>query len=110
MPANNNSITKSIYLIIFLFLITACSSQTGPYYKLCDIYAEIIDQPVSLTIKEGRIAEAVQKEFPDFFEQNFIYIMQVDKKERYTALKSSIEQSTKKSWDCEIIQLYYETN
>lgn len=92
-----------------LLFFAACSAQTPDYTKLCNIYAGIVNQPIDLSSKEGKIMEEVQKIFPKFTGSHFVHIAQADPEQRYPFIKQIIESETNETWDCEIIRNYYAT-
>ena len=83
------------------------SQSATDYDKLCQIFKDVVQEPIDLRMKEVKILERVQKELPDFFNANFVHITKAKPDMRYQFIKQLAEQETKKPWDCETIKSYY---
>jgi len=106
-----NIIMRVLFLSTLSFLMISCQDTNhnpATYNKLCQIYKEVVSQPVDLGIKEAKIVERVQKEFPNFFNDNFYYISTADPDRRYALIKRLAEEVSKNEWKCEIMKSYYE--
>jgi hypothetical protein len=112
MGSKSNSLARAFFVLGFLFFAVACngSSKTEEitdYDKLCQIYKDVVQQPIDLSVKEMKITERVQKELPRFFKTNFVNIIKADAGQRYQFIKQLAEAETKNKWECEAIQSYY---
>ncbi|HEY9052683.1 MAG TPA: hypothetical protein VIQ03_14120 [Gammaproteobacteria bacterium] len=78
------------------------------YNKLCHIYEEIIIQKIDLGSKEMEITNAVQNNFPAFFNSTYSQILWADPDKRYSFIKQLAEGHYKKPWSCDKMKSYYE--
>ena len=109
---NITNVIRITTLLILAFAVTACDRSANAqgatdYDKLCQIYGDIVQQPMDLSMKEMKITEQVLKEFPSFFEKNFVHISKADPDQRYQFIKQLAEEETDKTWDCEVMRSYY---
>ncbi|MGD8568277.1 MAG: hypothetical protein PVJ39_09330 [Gammaproteobacteria bacterium] len=109
MSPKLNTIIQTIAFILLVVSSVSCANEPDTYAKICDIYTGIVNKPISVSEKEGLIAEGVMKSFPVFFDKEFSHIAQVDADKRYATLKQVIESISKKPWDCPIARKYYES-
>jgi len=79
---------RNRYVCLLLSLVVifsvACSAGTEKVSsQVCGIYEEV-DQYDGLPIneREGILVELVQKKLPDFFDENFQYLMKLDWKDK----------------------------
>ena len=105
-PLNRITIIQSIF--VFLLLLTSCgTSATADYDRLCDIYTAIVKQSVEYGQKEYLLAEEIENQLPDFFNKNYVHIVESARVKRYAFIKQLAEVQTNKSWECGIIKEYY---
>lgn len=109
---NITNVIRITILLILALALTGCDGTANAqgatdYGKLCQIYADIVQQPIDLSMKEMKIIERVQKEFPDFFAKDFVHISKADPDRRYQFIKEVAEEEIKKAWDCDVMRSYY---
>lgn len=103
-----------IHVVFFTCLLFVVSCNGSPasqshtdYDKLCQIYEGVVKQPIEVRMKEVKLLERVQKELPDFFNDNFVHITKAKPSMRYQFIKQLAEEETKGKWDCEVMRSYY---
>jgi hypothetical protein len=112
MGSKYNSLARAVFFLgLFLFAVACNGSpkteEITDYDKLCQIYKDVVQQPIDLSVKEMKITESVQKELPGFFNANFVNIIKADAGQRYKFIKQLAEAETKSKWECEVMQSYY---
>ncbi len=105
---NSKKIVHLSFFILILLSLVGCRGNDD-YQQLCLIYKGIVDQKIDLSTKEGMITEKISQIYPDFFNKNFIYIMEADSDKRYGYIKKIVEEETKQHWECKTIKRYYMT-
>ena len=107
----------NIKLIVFGFgilsFVVACNNSNeardnSTFNHLCQIYENIVKQPIALNMKEMKITESVQKELPDFFEKSFSRLVSADPDFRYKFIKRLADEKTDNTWECDSMRHYYE--
>lgn len=90
-----------------LFADNASKFIETDYQKLCDIYKNIVDQPLDLTSKEMNLTDNVKNKLPKLFNDLFIHIIRTNADSRYQLIKQYAKQQNDIIWECEIARLYY---
>jgi len=110
-----NKITH-IYLlriIIINILFTSCLYADTTkvlnidYIRLCNIYDEVVNQPVDLTTKEMHLTEDVYNKLPHLFNHLFKHVIRSNADKRYDLIKQYAKQQNNYIWKCESARLYY---
>lgn len=107
--------TKLYNFSFWLFLsLLYCSSISAEkltssvnYDELCKIYSDITSKDLDLSIKEMKITDRIQSEFPDYFQSTFTHIMRARADQRYPFIKQMAEQQLNIDWSCEPMYRYY---
>lgn len=104
---------KTLILISVFVTLVACDNliaeqETDKYKNLCEIYKGIVQQPIDESMKEMKISEAIQKQLPAFYKNNYAQISTADFDRRYSLLKKIAKIDGSDSWECNEIKTYYE--
>jgi len=112
MKIKYTDIKLIVFSIGFLSIVISCTNNTGPlenstFDRLCQIYEDVVQQPIDLNMKEMKITERIQKELPAFFEKSYAQLVSSDPDFRYNFIKRMADMKTKNTWECESMRAYY---
>lgn len=107
-------LTKTlIFVAASAGLVSVASCSTEPngeslYDGICGIYTETVSQSVSLRDKWGIITARIRDEFPEFYEDNFVHIVNMDADQKYETFKLLEDEVVGSgSWSCPAMESFY---
>lgn len=108
----NRLLATRIAAFFLLATLLGCSrEQSSLHGQLCNIYSSVNEQGVEdLSEREGVLAATIQSELPDFFNEHYVNLVQVDWAQRADTLDrllSALNES-KSSGLCSPIVVYYQ--
>ncbi len=100
-----------LFFVILILGVVNCSNKATQgvpdFDEICQIYKNIVNQPISDDKKYIMIVEQINKEFLVFFNKDFINVLQSDPEQRYLLLKQVSERDGIGAWKCKAIYFYY---
>lgn len=101
---------RLLFTVAILWSLAACSDSYNQdsFDQICLIYAEALALEAPPTEKWGFVVDAIKSNHPDFYQDNYVYIMDMDPGDRYDVYKR-LEQELVGSgdWECPEMPLFF---
>ncbi|WP_347330852.1 hypothetical protein [Marinimicrobium locisalis] len=102
--------SRYLLVVIAALFSSACTSSesTSQFDGLCKVYEDALQKDVSTTEKWGLIINQIETAFPEFYQQNYVYIMDMDPNQRYDVYKR-LEEEVEGSgdWECPAMRAFF---